>query len=240
MPLTRPSLLDRVRDPNRDDAWNEFVKVYAPLSYRHCHGRPWFLQEADAMDVTAKVFITLRRRMPDFAYDPNRGTFRAFLRKIVHRAIRDFRRSDARRKARVQKLGEQLQARGAERPEIIREHLAGLARIRRNAVPASAAGKSDQPEEERCWDIEFYRHVLEEALRLLHKEKRLNDVDVRIVQLWWTSSRKADPKEEWDEMAAAELAWTLSAVTQRWYKIRRWLKDKMLELAEDCPAFLMD
>ena len=47
-PLTRPSLLIRVRDPADADAWRQFLDLYGPLVYRFARKRG--LQDADAAE----------------------------------------------------------------------------------------------------------------------------------------------------------------------------------------------
>ena len=63
-PLTRPSLLARVRDLEDAEAWREFVHLYTPLVYGHCrrHG----LQDADAADVAQEVMRVAAGAMPQF------------------------------------------------------------------------------------------------------------------------------------------------------------------------------
>ena len=53
-PITRPSLLVCLRDPDNGRAWSQFVAIYSPLVYRFArrHG----LQETDAADVTQETF----------------------------------------------------------------------------------------------------------------------------------------------------------------------------------------
>ena len=38
-PVTRPSLLVRLRDRQDRRAWAEFVEIYTPLVYRYCGRR---------------------------------------------------------------------------------------------------------------------------------------------------------------------------------------------------------
>ena len=52
-PITRPSLLLRVRDVNDDAAWAQFVEIYTPLIYAYCRSRG--LQDSDAADVNMKA-----------------------------------------------------------------------------------------------------------------------------------------------------------------------------------------
>jgi RNA polymerase sigma-70 factor (ECF subfamily) len=81
---TRVTLLGRLRNtPDDERAWREFVGHYGHRVLAWC--RAWGLQEADALDVTQSVLLTLATRMRDFAYDPQRS-FRAWLRTVARHA----------------------------------------------------------------------------------------------------------------------------------------------------------
>jgi RNA polymerase sigma factor (sigma-70 family) len=85
---TRVSLLGRLRrDPNDQQAWDEFVEHYGGRIYDWC--LRWQLQEADAQDVTQMVLLKLAQKMRDFRYDPSRS-FRAWLKTLTHHAWSDF------------------------------------------------------------------------------------------------------------------------------------------------------
>src|SRR5262245_2042157 len=84
---TSETLLNRVRSPLDQAAWNEFVERYGRRIYGWC--RQWGLQEADAEDVTQDVLLRLARKMRGFAYDPSRS-FRGWLRTLTHHAWSDF------------------------------------------------------------------------------------------------------------------------------------------------------
>ena len=90
-PVTRPSLLLRLRDASDADAWSEFVLLYTPLIFGHCrrHG----LQEADAADVAQEVMRAAAQEMPGFQYDAAVGKFRGWLLQTTrHRLHRFFTR----------------------------------------------------------------------------------------------------------------------------------------------------
>lgn len=90
-PITRPSLLLRLRDVEDADAWREFVRLYTPLIFGHCtrHG----LQEADAADVAQEVMRVAAQAMPEFEYDAQRGKFRGWLLQTTrHRLYKFFAR----------------------------------------------------------------------------------------------------------------------------------------------------
>lgn len=87
-PLTRPSLLLRLRDVNDVDAWSEFVRLYTPLIFSHCqrHG----LQDADAADVAQEVMRVAAGAMPEFQYDSQRGKFRGWMLQTTRHRLHKF------------------------------------------------------------------------------------------------------------------------------------------------------
>src|SRR5262245_60129627 len=87
-PLTRPSLLLRIRDPNDHVSWQTFVDVYGPRVYRTCRRKG--LQHADAAEVTQEVFLQVSRSIRTLDYQPERGRFRAWLGTVTHNKLRNF------------------------------------------------------------------------------------------------------------------------------------------------------
>ena len=85
-PVTRPSLLVRIRDNGDRDAWRQFVDLYAPMIYGLARRKG--LQDADAADLTQEVLRTIATR--NSAYDADRGTFRGWLYTVTRNRIRDF------------------------------------------------------------------------------------------------------------------------------------------------------
>ena len=82
---TRPSLLLRVRDPADQTAWREFEATYRNLISRYCLGSG--LQPTDRDDVCQLVWLNLAKGLRTFKYDPKRGRFRSYLRRVVRNAI---------------------------------------------------------------------------------------------------------------------------------------------------------
>jgi RNA polymerase sigma-70 factor (ECF subfamily) len=87
-PLTRLSLLERVRDTGNTQAWEEFVDLYAPLVYRLA--RRYGLQDADAADLTQEALGVAARALPTFVYDAERGTFRGWLLAVARNLLGRF------------------------------------------------------------------------------------------------------------------------------------------------------
>lgn len=83
--VTRETLLLRLRDTGNDSAWTEFVAIYAPVLFSHCRKRG--LSFEDASDLTQEVIRSVATAMPDFVYDPERGSFRGWLFTILRRCI---------------------------------------------------------------------------------------------------------------------------------------------------------
>jgi len=91
---TRPSLLIRIRDPGDAEAWVQFVALYGPLIYQFA--RRQGLQDADAADLTQIVLQAVGDGVKQFNYDPQRGTFRSWLFKVVRNQLSKLRMSQRR------------------------------------------------------------------------------------------------------------------------------------------------
>ena len=93
-PPTRASLLLRLRDPHDGGAWEEFVRLYAPLVYGYA--RHQGLQDADAADLSQEVLRAVAGAVSRFDYDPGRGAFRNWLFTVVRRKLSNWRRNGKR------------------------------------------------------------------------------------------------------------------------------------------------
>src|SRR5262245_13541308 len=133
-PITRPSLLVRLRDTRDSQAWRQFVELYAPVVYGYVRRRG--LQDADAADLTQEVLRAVARAAGRFDYDPKRGSFRGWLFTIVHRKLHTFHASPQRRE------------RGSGDAAV-------HDRLEEHAVT---------PSDENQWNEQFERHVLGRAI----------------------------------------------------------------------------
>jgi RNA polymerase sigma-70 factor (ECF subfamily) len=84
-PITRASLLIRLRDRSDQSAWNEFVTVYGPVIYRFARNRG--LQDADAADMMQDVLRSVTGAIGRLDYDPQQGRFRGWLFTITRNRV---------------------------------------------------------------------------------------------------------------------------------------------------------
>jgi RNA polymerase sigma-70 factor (ECF subfamily) len=90
-PITRSSLLLRIRDVQDAGAWQRFVDVYTPFVYGMLRRRG--LQPADAADVTQDVMQTVAGSISRFEYDRGRGSFRGWLFSVARSRLNDHYRT---------------------------------------------------------------------------------------------------------------------------------------------------
>lgn len=93
MPDTPASLLERLRDPGAEAAWQRFVELYTPLLFSWA--RRVGLQESDAADLVQDVLALLLKKLPEFQYDPKKG-FRSWLRTVTLNRWREIQRRQRR------------------------------------------------------------------------------------------------------------------------------------------------
>ena len=92
MHTTPPSLLERLRQPGDQEAWERFVELYTPLIFYWARGVG--LQDQDAADLVQDVFTLLVQKLAEFNYDEHKS-FRGWLRTVTL----NLWRNDQRRRA---------------------------------------------------------------------------------------------------------------------------------------------
>lgn len=141
-PLTRASLLVRIRDGQDQEAWQQFVRLYAPVVYGFARKRG--LQDADAADVMQDVLRSVAGAAGRLNYDPGRGSFRGWLYTVSRNKI--FSHLEASR----HKIGRGTGDTG------VRERLEAV------ASPESELASS--------WDEEYERNLAALAMQLIERE----------------------------------------------------------------------
>jgi RNA polymerase sigma-70 factor (ECF subfamily) len=92
MNSTPVSLLERLRRPDEQAAWERFVQLYTPLLCQWA--RRLGLHGPDEADLVQDVFAVLVRKLPEFRYDPHKR-FRGWLWTVTANKARERRRRPA-------------------------------------------------------------------------------------------------------------------------------------------------
>jgi RNA polymerase sigma factor (sigma-70 family) len=85
VPVTQPTLLQRLRNPADEEAWRTFEGRYRDLVVRFARSRG--KQQADAEDIAQTVLSSLFTSLRQFEYDRSRGRFRDYLFRCIRNAI---------------------------------------------------------------------------------------------------------------------------------------------------------
>jgi RNA polymerase sigma-70 factor (ECF subfamily) len=94
-PTTDARLVLRLRNPQDESAWSEFVQLYEPMIYGLVRRKGF--QHADAVEVTQETLLAVLKSVDHWEPDPQRGSFRGWLATIARRLMINFLASPARR-----------------------------------------------------------------------------------------------------------------------------------------------
>ena len=138
---TRRSLLSRLRDFEDRESWQTFFDLYWRLLYNVA--RRAGLDDVDAQDVVQDTVMAVAREIPEFRYDPERGSFKQWLFRILRRRVADHFRKLYRRPAdagvspeRLEEMGDGVSLSDAWDQEWERSVLdAAIAQVRAQANP---------------------------------------------------------------------------------------------------------
>ena len=84
---TRHSLLSRLRDLSDEASWRTFFETYGRLLYNFA--RKNGLGDQESQDIVQETVIAVARKIPEFRYDPTKGSFKQWLLLITRRRIQD-------------------------------------------------------------------------------------------------------------------------------------------------------
>jgi RNA polymerase sigma-70 factor (ECF subfamily) len=87
---TRQSLLSRLRKGKDDGSWQEFFDLYWRLIYGVA--MKFGLSDAEAQDVVQETIIAVHRKIPEFRYDPRKGSFKSWLLTLTRWRLLDYLR----------------------------------------------------------------------------------------------------------------------------------------------------
>lgn len=80
-PVTRVTLIQRLRVQQDERSWQEFVAHYQ--GYIHRLARRMGLNHHDAEEIVQNVCLKAWQALPTFAYDPGKGRFRGWLWQVT-------------------------------------------------------------------------------------------------------------------------------------------------------------
>jgi RNA polymerase sigma-70 factor (ECF subfamily) len=145
--LTRRTLLSRLRNLDDQDSWRTFFDLYWRLLYNVA--RKSGLDDFGAQEVVQDTVISVARKMPEFRYDPARGTFRQYLLRITRRRIIDHLRRIYRQPPRAEVAPESLDEDD--------KHFAAIIDQSSNAIEA-------------VWNEEWEKSIFDAALACVRAE----------------------------------------------------------------------
>jgi len=154
---TRQSLLHRLKNLDDQTSWKDFFDTYWRLIYDVA--RKAGLTDAEAQDVVQETIISVARRIPEFRYDPEVGSFKGWLMQMTR-----WRIIDQVRKKQYQSGGKKM----------AREEPLGTSLLERRAG-------SEGFVLERVWDEEWTRHLMNAAMERV--KRRVNPSQYQMFHL---------------------------------------------------------
>lgn len=161
---TRRSLLSRLRNLDDQESWRTFFDRYWQLLYNVA--RLSGLGEPEAEDVVQETVIAVAKAMPDFRYDPARGSFKQWLLRIAGRRIMDHLRRTYRQPPRAD---------------------VELEALDESDTPADLVSDPVSEQVEAAWEAEWERRILAEAVsRVRHtvNPKHFQIFDYCVLKEW--------------------------------------------------------
>jgi DNA-directed RNA polymerase specialized sigma24 family protein len=92
---TRRSLLTRLKDWNDRSGWQEFMDKYGRFIFGMARKSGFTVEEAE--DIVQDVLVSVAKKMPEFRYQGEKGSFKAWLVMIVKSRVIDHLRKKYRR-----------------------------------------------------------------------------------------------------------------------------------------------
>ena len=169
---TRQSLLSRLKDWDDHESWRDFFDTYWRLIYGLAVKSG--LTNTEAEDVVQETLLAVAKEMPDFKYDPARGSFKSWLFEITRRRIANQvrRRLKNRHITAGPLVDEATRPQNGERREPDQRRTATIERV----------PDPNSDELERLWDQEWGRNLLEASI--VRVKKRVNAKQYQMFNLY--------------------------------------------------------
>ena len=87
-PRTRQTLLEKLKDRYDEASWQEFQDTYNPYILRIL--RALNMNGHDCQDLQQNIMLIAWKSLPKFEYDPERGSFRAWISTVTRRETAHF------------------------------------------------------------------------------------------------------------------------------------------------------
>ena len=169
---TRQSLLSRLKAWDDHESWRDFFDTYWRLIYGLAVKSG--LTQTEAEDVVQETLLAVAKEMPDFKYDPARGSFKGWLFEITRRRIANQVR---------RRLKHRLGAAGPLGSEAPRQP--SRERIepdQRRTATVERVPDPNSDELEKLWDQEWRKNLLEASI--LRVKKRVNAKQYQMFNLY--------------------------------------------------------
>ena len=100
--FTRQTLLQKIKDVQNEDSWNEFVEIYRPYIYVIIKNLGVRTDEIE--DHVQSTLVICWQKLPNFNYEPDKGRFRYWLSRIAKYTVSNHIRKFSRRSELDEKL----------------------------------------------------------------------------------------------------------------------------------------
>jgi RNA polymerase sigma factor (sigma-70 family) len=212
---TRQSLLSRLKAWDDHESWRDFFDTYWRLIYGLAIKSG--LTNAEAEDVVQETLLAVAKEMPDFKYDPARGSFKGWLLEITRRRIANqVRKRLKHRHATAGPLvGEATRPPSGERTESDQRRTATIERVQ---DPSS-------DEMERLWDQEWRSNLLEASI--VRVKKQVNAKQYQMFNLYVTMQWPMDQVKQTLGVSAAQVYMAKMRISRMIKREVRTLERKM-------------
>lgn len=85
---TRETLLIKLRNQHDDDSWEEFVSYYSNYVFAVLKGMGVEFDDLD--DIKQSILLKIWKKIPDFDYNPEKGSFRAWLCTVIRNTVYNY------------------------------------------------------------------------------------------------------------------------------------------------------
>jgi RNA polymerase sigma-70 factor (ECF subfamily) len=200
---TSKTLLEKLRVLEDSVAWAQFMRVYLPMV--EMWGSRRGLQIQDIEELTSRLLTKLVQAIPHFEYDPDRGSFRGWLKTIVQHEVVNLAQEQKRRLPGDQGTGN----------SDVQDQLIEFA----DTLDALVAGIHDQSE--------VLLRSVQDAMREVQGECHGDE------QRSWEAFRRIFLSEEAIEPVASSLGLTYHAAAMRVQRIKKRIKSRALLRARE-------